>query len=136
MSDAPKLPIILEHGKLTRWHWTVWHPENLILPNSVDIGAFTYINALYGIEIGEDVQIGSHCSIYSVSSIDDKHGKVTIGRNARVGSHSTIMPGVTIGEGATVGAHSFVNRDVSPGTTVFGVPARTLRDKIHDNCRL
>jgi len=123
------LPITLEHGKMTKWHWTVWHPENLVLPDSCDIGAFTYINALYGIELGEDVQIGSHCSIYSVSTIDGKNGKVTIGRNARIGSHSTVMPGITIGENATVGAHSFVNRDVGPGETVFGVPARPAKKR-------
>lgn len=109
---------------MTRWFWVVWYPENLVLPLSCDIGAFTYINALHGIEIGENVQIGSHCSIYSVSTIDNKVGKVRIGRGARIGTHSSIMPGVTIGENAIIGAHSFVNWDIPAGALAFGVPAR------------
>ena len=35
---------------------------------------FTYINAQFGVTLEDFVQIGSHCSIYSVSTIDDKRG--------------------------------------------------------------
>lgn len=100
--------------------------ENLRLGENTDIGAFTYINAKYGVEIQENVQIGSHCSIYSWSTIDDKKGKVVIKRGAKVGSHSVIMPGVTIGENAMIGAFSFVTQDVPDDTTVFGVPAKEV----------
>lgn len=117
----------IEDGKLTKWLWVVQHPENLVLGWKTDIGAFTYINALAGVEIGDEVEIGSHCSIYSVSTIDNKTGIVIIAKGAKIGSHSTIMPGVTIGENAVVGAHSFVNRDIPAGTVAFGVPARIQR---------
>ncbi|MCD6108941.1 MAG: hypothetical protein J7J89_05705, partial [Thermoplasmata archaeon] len=46
--------------------------DTLELGKYVDIGAFTYINARYGVEIEDNVQIGSHCSIYSHSTIDNK----------------------------------------------------------------
>ncbi len=72
-----KFPEIKE-GKLTKWNWLVQNKDKLILKRCVDIGAFTYINAKYGVEIQEDVQIGSHCSIYSISTIDNKKGKVTL----------------------------------------------------------
>ena len=75
------------------------------------------------------VQVGSHCAIYSVSTIDDKSGPVILKKNARIGSHSTIMPGVTIGEDAIVGAHSFVNKDVPDGAVVVGVPAKLAHAK-------
>jgi acetyltransferase-like isoleucine patch superfamily enzyme len=112
---------------MTKWNWMCQYHENLQLGKGTDIGAFTYINAKYGVEIQEEVQIGSHCSIYSWSTIDDKKGKVTIKRNARVGSHSVVMPGVTIGENAVVGAFSFVTRDVPDCAVVAGVPARAIR---------
>ena len=80
----------------------------------VDIGAFTYINAAHGIVIKDEVQIGSHCSVYTESTIDETTGPITIGKNARIGTHSTIMPGVKIGENAIIGAHSFVKKDVPP----------------------
>ena len=73
--------------------------------------------------------MGSHCAIYSVSTIDDKSGPVILKKNARIGSHSTIMPGVTIGEDAIVGAHSFVNKDVPDGAVVVGVPAKLAHAK-------
>lgn len=112
---------------MTPWNWMCQHPENLELGEGSDIGAFTYINAKHGVRVGREAQLGSHCSVYSVSTIDGKAGPVTIGDRACIGAHTVIMPGVTIGEGATVGACSFVNRDVPPGAVVAGVPARPLR---------
>ena len=114
---------------MTRWNWVCQYHENLILGDKTDIGAFTYINAKYGVEIQDNVQIGSHCSIYSLSTIDDKKGKVIIKKNARIGSHTIVMPGVTIGENAIVGAMSFVTKDVPDDAVVAGVPARIIKHK-------
>jgi acetyltransferase-like isoleucine patch superfamily enzyme len=49
-----------------------------------------------------------------------------IRRGASIGSGATILCGITIGEGAMVGAGAVVTRDVAPGVTVAGVPARVL----------
>ena len=111
---------------MTKWHWLCQYHENLKLGEKTDIGAFTYINARYGVEIQEDVQIGSHCSIYSWSTIDDKKGKVTIKKGAKIGSHSLIMPGVTIGENSTIGAFSFVNKDIPDNARAFGIPIKVI----------
>lgn len=105
----------------------VQHPQNLVMGTDTDIGAFTYINAKHGVVIEDKVQIGSHCAIYSVSTIDDKGGRVILKRNCRIGSHSTVMPGVTIGENSVIGAHSFVNSDIPENVTAFGCPARVAR---------
>ena len=118
---------IIEHNKLTKWNWLVQHPDKLSLGQSVDIGAFTYINAKEYVEIGDNVQIGSHCSIYSVSTIDNKKGKVIIKKNACVGTHCTIMPNVTIGENTTIGAHSFVNKDLPDNVVAYGIPAKVIK---------
>jgi acetyltransferase-like isoleucine patch superfamily enzyme len=120
---APKI----EHNVPTVYNWIVQYPDGLELGKYTDIGAFTYINAREGVFLDEEVQIGSHCSIYSVSTIDDKTGKVHLKRNARVGSHSTVMPGVTIGENAVIGAHSFVNSDIPDNAVAYGVPAKVVR---------
>lgn len=117
----------IKHGVPTKWQWIVWRPENLVLGKNVDIGALTCIFAHHGVEIGEDVQIGSHCSIYSFNTIENKHGKVTINKGACIGTHSSVMQGVTIGEGAIVGAHSFVNEDIPPYSLAVGVPARVIK---------
>ena len=103
--------------------------EGFKLGQNTDIGAFTYINAKYGVEIAENVQIGSHCSIYSHSTIDDKQGRVVIQENAKIGSHSVIMPNVTIGQNAIVGAFSFVTHDIPDNATACGVPAKVIKYK-------
>ena len=117
----------IEEGKPTKYNWVVQHKDNLRLGYKTDIGAFTYINAKFGVTIKDEVQIGSHCSIYSVSTIDGKEGPVVLKRNCKIGTHSTIMPGVTVGENAVVGAHSFVNKDVPDGATVVGVPVKMTK---------
>ena len=46
------------HGEFTKWKWLPYHPDKIKLGNKVDIGALTCLFAHYGIEIGDDVQIG------------------------------------------------------------------------------
>ncbi|MDZ7696568.1 MAG: acyltransferase [Deltaproteobacteria bacterium] len=118
---------VIDEGKPTKYNWVVQNKDGLRLGYKTDIGAFTYINAKYGVTIEDTVQIGSHCSIYSVSTIDGRQGPVVLKKGCRIGTHSTVMPGVTVGENAVVGAHSFVNRDVPPGVTVVGVPAKQIK---------
>ncbi len=47
-------------------------------------------------------------------------------KGASIGANATILPGLTIGEGAMVGAGSVVTKDVPPGVTVVGNPARII----------
>lgn len=117
----------IEDGKPTKWNWIVQHTGGLKLARNTDIGAFTYINAKNGVTIEEGVQVGSHCSIYSVSTIDGKEGPVVLRKNCKVGAHSVIMPGVTVGENAVVGAMSFVNQDVPGNCIAYGVPVRVVK---------
>ncbi len=117
----------IEEGKLTKWNWMVQHKEGLKLGRETDIGAFTYINAKNGVVIEDRVQVASHCSIYSVSTIDKKKGKVILKKNCRIGSHSVIMPGVTIGENSIIGAFSFVNKSIPSNVIAAGVPAKIIR---------
>jgi acetyltransferase-like isoleucine patch superfamily enzyme len=119
----------IEESKLTKHKWLVQHKKKLKLGCKTDIGAFTYINAKNGVILEDYVQIGSHCSIYSVSTIDKKEGEVILKRNASIGSHSVIMPGVTIGENSIIGAFSFVNRNIPKNTLAFGVPVRIVRKR-------
>lgn len=123
MTEKWEKPII-EHGKLTKFNYIVQYPENLKIGNDFDIGSFTYINCKFGVEIQDNVQIGSHCSIYSHSTIDQKKGPVILKKNCKIGTHSTIMPNVTIGENTVIAAYSFVNKDVTDNELWSGIPAK------------
>jgi UDP-2-acetamido-3-amino-2,3-dideoxy-glucuronate N-acetyltransferase len=90
-----------------------------------------------GVDIGDEVFIG-----HGVVFVNDKYPRATtddgglqseddwemlrttIGDRATVGSGATILGGLTIGAGALVGAGAVVTRDVAPGETVVGNPAR------------
>jgi len=121
-----KKPII-KHGKMTKYNFIVQYPQNLKLGRNIDIGEFTYINSHFGVEIYNLVEIGSHCSIYSHSTIDSKKGKVVLKKNCRVGTHSTIMPNVTVGENSIVAAYSFVTKDIPKNEIWAGIPAKKIR---------
>jgi len=117
----------IEEGKLTKFNWMVQNKNGLKLGYKTDIGAFTYINAKNGVIVEDFVQIGSHCSLYSISTIDNKGGKITLKKYCKIGSHSLIMPGVTIGENAVIGAFSFVNKDVPDNVVAAGVPVKVIK---------
>ncbi len=117
----------IKEGLPTKHHWLVQNLEGFTLGTNTDIGAFTYINARFGVIFEEGVQVGSHCSIYSVSTIDNRQGKVILKKNCKIGSHSTVMPGVTIGKNTIIGAHSFVTSDIPDNSVAVGVPAKIIK---------
>jgi len=123
MTKNWKMPEI-KHGKMTKYNYIVQYPEKLILGKNFDIGEFTYINAHYGIKINDYVQIGSHCSIYSHSTVDKKKGPIVLEKNCKIGTHSTIMPNVTVGKNSIVAAYSFVNKNIPRNEIWSGIPAK------------
>jgi acetyltransferase-like isoleucine patch superfamily enzyme len=90
-----------------------------------------------GVEIGDGVFVGR-----GVMFVNDKFPQaanaagelageedwtllpVRVADGATIGSGAIVMGGVSIGAGALVGAGAVVTRDVAPGETVAGVPAR------------
>jgi UDP-2-acetamido-3-amino-2,3-dideoxy-glucuronate N-acetyltransferase len=93
-----------------------------------------------GITIGDGVFVG-HGVIFindNLPQATDERGRLldegdwalqrtVIERGASLGSGAVILGGLRIGEKAVVGAGAVVNRDVPPGATVAGNPARALR---------
>ncbi len=82
----------------------------------------------------ELIQVGDNCIIgYNTTILAHEYlltewrtGPVVIGRNVTIGANCTILPGVVIGDGAMISAMSLVNKDVSPGAKMGGVPIRVL----------
>jgi sugar O-acyltransferase (sialic acid O-acetyltransferase NeuD family) len=85
---------------------------------SIGDGAIVNTNAA----VDHEVSIGAFAHVAVGASLA---GNVTVGDGALVGVGASVTPGRTIGAWSTVGAGSAVVRDVSPGATVAGVPAKT-----------
>jgi sugar O-acyltransferase (sialic acid O-acetyltransferase NeuD family) len=102
-------------GKGNVFEPKVYFASDIRVDDFVTIGALTII--------GHDVHIGSYTHVSSFVMIG---GWADIGAGATIHPHATILPKVKIGDGATVGAGSVVVRDVPPGMTVFGNPAKRL----------
>jgi sugar O-acyltransferase (sialic acid O-acetyltransferase NeuD family) len=92
-----------------------------VVTTDVRLGAGTLLNPRSG--VGHDSVLGRCCVVNPGANIS---GNVTIGDRVLVGSAATILQGLTIGSDAVVGAGAVVTRDVPPGRTVIGVPARDV----------
>ena len=75
-------------------------------------------------EVGENVNVGAG-SVTANFDGRQKH-RTVVGDRVSLGVDTMMVAPVTIGEGATTGAGSVVTRDVPPGTTVIGIPARPI----------
>ena len=113
---------------MTKYNYLVQYPENLELGENFDIGEFSYINANYNVNIEDFVQVGSHCSIYSNSTIDNKSGPVVLKKKCKIGTHSTVMPNVTVGENSIVSAYSFVTSNIPDNELWGGLPAVKIKN--------
>jgi serine O-acetyltransferase len=52
----------------------------------------------------------------------------TIGPGAKIGTGAKVLGQIQVGGGSRVAANAVVLNDVRDGTTVVGIPARTVED--------
>ena len=89
-----------------------------------------------GVEIGDEVYIGSDAKFYTTIHPTDPDeraaGKasvrpIKIGSKVWIGGAAVILPGVEIGEGTTIGAGSVVTRSIPARCVAVGNPCRVIR---------
>lgn len=114
------------------------HPSAILAPDAVlGLGCVVCPGAIVntGAVVGDNVILNSGCVVEHDCAVGDHAhvapgaklaGGVRVGVSAFIGLGAAVVPGVTVGEGGVAGAGSVVLRDVEPGVTVVGVPARPM----------
>lgn len=95
-------------------------PRNLHVGKNLSINDYVYINALGGIEIGDDVSLSAGCMLISTkldknaTPLNSKHisQPIKIGNNVQIGAGSIILPGVNINDNVIVGAGAIISKDI------------------------
>jgi serine O-acetyltransferase len=95
------------------------------------IGQRLFIDHGMSVVIGETSEIGDDVTIYQGTvlggtSLDQGKRHPTLGNRVIVGAGAKILGPVSVGDDARIGSNAVVLKDVAPGATMVGVPARPV----------
>jgi serine O-acetyltransferase len=95
------------------------------------IGRRVFIDHGMGVVIGETAELGDDCTLYhgvTLGGTTWNKGKrhPTLVGGVVVGAGAKLLGPIVVGEGARVGSNAVVVKDVPPGATAVGIPARII----------
>lgn len=96
------------------------------------IGRRFFIDHGMGVVIGETAEIGDDVTLYhsvTLGGTSWHNGKrhPTLGNGVIVGAGAKILGPFTVGAGAKIGSNAVVTKEVPPGATLVGIPARIVK---------
>jgi serine O-acetyltransferase len=105
------------------------------------IGRRFFIDHGMGVVIGETAEIGDDVTLYQGVtlggvSLDPGKRHPTLEDGVVVGAGAAVLGPFTVGKGARIGSNAVVVKEVAPGTTVVGIPAKPVGPQpvAHDPC--
>jgi serine O-acetyltransferase len=96
------------------------------------IGRRVFLDHGLGIVIGETTEIGDDCTIYQgvtlggTSLYKGVKRHPTLGKGVVISAGAKVLGGFTVGDGARVGSNAVALKEIPPGATAVGIPARIL----------
>jgi len=111
-------------------HFSRWVTGIEIHPGAT-VGRRFFIDHGMGVVIGETAEIGDDCTLYhgvTLGGTSWNKGKrhPTLGKGVVVGAGAKILGPILIGDGARIGSNAVVVKEVPPGATAIGIPARII----------
>lgn len=96
-----------------------------------NIGRRVFIDHGMGVVIGETTEIGDDCTLYQGvtlggTSLHKGKRHPTLGCGVIVGAGAKVLGPFTVGDGAKIGSNAVVVKEVPPGATAVGNPARVV----------
>lgn len=119
------------------------HKTGIEIHPGAKIGKGFFIDHGMGVVIGETAEIGDNCLLYqgvTLGGTGKDKGKrhPTLGNNIMVGSGAKVLGPINIGDNCKIAANAVVLKDVPPGSTAVGVPAKVVRQngvKVNCSCQ-
>jgi serine O-acetyltransferase len=98
------------------------------------LGRRVFIDHGMGVVVGETAEIGDDCTLYhgvTLGGTSWKRGKrhPSLGRGVVIGAGAKLLGPIVFGDGAKIGSNAVVVKDVPPGATAVGIPARIILDE-------
>ncbi len=126
------------YSKLTATSHLSKYGIGLQMGNNSAIGDFAHFGASGGIEIGNDVIMGSYISFHSENHVFSDNTKlireqgttskgIKIGNNVWVGAKVTFLDGCQVGNNSVVAAGAVVNGKFPDNCVIGGIPAKVLK---------
>lgn len=146
LTTYPGVHALLWHRLSHRlWNWNLkwlarfsaalarWFTGVEIHP-AAKIGRRVFIDHGMGVVIGETAELGDDCTLYhgvTLGGTSWQKGKrhPTLGPGVIIGAGAKVLGPITIGAGAKIGSNAVVVKDVPPGATAVGIPARIIDEK-------
>lgn len=103
--------------------------SKLTIGEKAAIGTNSLFDLTSSVSIGKNVEIASGVTIttHDSSKKPSVSKPVVVKDGAYIGTGAIVLMGVTIGEKSIVGAGAVVTKNVGPGETVVGIPARQAK---------
>lgn len=123
---------------------TLLNPATLSVGNDVYIAHGSWLNAMGGLHLGDEVIVSPYVVMSSLQHVfkdasvrfgGSNAAPISVGRGSWIASHSTITAGVNIGAGCLIAANSAVTKDVPDGMMAGGVPAKVIRPNSDGNAQ-
>lgn len=115
---------------------TILNSYNLTIGDNVYLAKGTWINAMGGLTLEDEVVFGPYVTISTLQHTFKDHSVVKGGSVAApvivksgtwIAAHCSVKCGVTIGTGNLIAANSFVSSDTPDHMISGGVPAKTIK---------
>jgi serine O-acetyltransferase len=98
------------------------------------LGRRLFIDHGMGVVIGETAEVGDDCTLYhgvTLGGTTWNRGKrhPTLGNGVVIGAGAKLLGPIAVGDRARIGSNAVVVKDVPPGATALGIPARIILDE-------
>lgn len=128
-----RLAATLLHPSATLGYGVGYGPGTVVcagvqISNEVQLGGHVHLNP--NATIGHDAVLGDYVSVNPGAVVS---GECQVEAGSLIGAGAVILQQRRVGAGALVGAAACVTRNVDPGDTVMGVPARVSRPLVESS---